>query len=237
MKLWILPSEEVIKSEMKKAMKEHRFPGPQDEENNQGGPTEQEKEFIRQNKDFMNKIIKLSEKYGGNFDGSIQVVDSESDEVIFNIYVEINEEEIIKITPMLPEENPERDATMKIDFEKIYDIIDIEEKEMQSTRIESPPWAPKSIKPTQKVKEVVSGVKMYFKMRSLVSSSEITPSSAEKDVESMFFEVMKMMMGGPGEGDEEFKPEEFEELDGGEFSEEDISSWESKEKLTGNVIG
>ena len=75
---------------------------------------------------------------------------------------------------------------------------------------------------------------MYFKMRSLVSSSEITPSSAEKDVESMFFEVMKMMMREPGE---EFDEENFEELQEGEFSEEDISSWESKEKLTGNVIG
>ena len=227
MKIWILPSKEVIKFEMKKAMKEHRFPGPQDEENSQNGPSEEEKEFIRQDNDFMNKIKKLSEKYGGSFDGSIQIMDSESEVVIFNIYVEINEEDIIKITPMLPEETPERDATMKIDFEKIYDIIDIEEKEMQSTRVESPPWAPKKIKPTQKVKEVVSGVKMYFKVRSMVSSAEVEPSSAKDDVKSIFGDVMKMMMGEPdGEPEREEEP-----------SEEEITSWESKESLTGNVIG
>lgn len=226
MKIWILPSKEVIKFEMKNAMKEHRFPGPQDEENSQNGPSEEEKEFIRQDKDFMNKIIKLSDKYGGSFDGSIQVIDDENGEVIFNAYVQLNEEDIIKITPMLPEETPERDATMKIDFEKIYDIIDIEEKEMQSTRVESPPWAPRKVEVKQKVKEVVSGIKMYFKMRSLISSSEIAPSSAEKDVESLFNEIMKMMMSGPDDGPKEEEP-----------SEEEISAWESKEKLTGNVIG
>ena len=229
MKIWILPSQEIVKHEMEKAMKEHRFPGPQDEENSQGGPSEEEKEFIRQDEDFMNKIRELSDKYGESFDGALQIVDN--GEIIFNVYVQINENDIIKMTPMLPEETPEKDATIQLEFEKIYDLISIGEKEMRSTRIESPPWAPSRIKPTEKVKEVVSGIKMYFKMKSLVSSSEVVPSSAEKDVKNMFNEVMKRMMedGNGPEG-------EFSE-DDERGTEEDISSWESKEKLTGNVIG
>ncbi len=228
MKIWIFPPKEIIKFEMKKSMEEHKFPGPQEEENN-GELTESEKRFIRQDEGFMDKIEKLSDKYGGSFDGSIQIIDYETNDVIFNIYVEINEEDIMKITPMLPEETPKIDATMKIDFEKIYEIIDIEEKEMQGARVESPPWAPRKVEVRQKIKEATSGIKMYFKMRSLISSSEITPSSAEKDVESIIFEVMKMMMKDP---EEQFEPEEESES-----GEEEVSTWESKATLTGNVIG
>ena len=228
MKVWIFPSEEVIKFEMKKAMKEHRMPGPPEEESNQGELTEEEKEFIRQNEGFMNKIEKLSEKYGGDFNSALQIVDFETDEIIFNAYVEINNDDLIIITPMLPEENPTVDVTVKLDFNKIYDLISIEEKEMGGARIESPPWAPKRIKPIQKIKEVTSGIKMYFKRKSLINSAEISPSSAEEDMGDILGDIMGRMMGEPS-GEEPNKEEEP--------SEEEISAWESKETLTGNIIG
>ncbi len=231
MKVWVFPSEEVIKFEMKKAMKEHRMPGPPEEESNQG-PGEQEKEFMRQDRDFMENIERLSEKYDGDFSSAFQIADPETNEIVFNAHIKINSDDLMAISPMLPEENSEVDATVKLDFNKLYDIISIEEKEMSGIHVESPPWAPKRIKPIQKIKEVTSGIKMYFKMKSFINSAEISPSSAEDDVNSILENVMKMMMGGPDGKSPEGEPEEGEEP-----GEEEISAWESKETLTGNVIG
>src|SRR3989338_7914764 len=63
MKTWLFPSKEFIGYEMKKAMKEHEFPGsPEDkaERKNEEGLTAEEKQAIKQDKNFMKKIKKIS---------------------------------------------------------------------------------------------------------------------------------------------------------------------------------
>ncbi len=198
MKLWIFPSKEFIQYEMKKAMKNHEFPGPPEdkvERKNQEGLTPDEKERIKQDKKFMEMINTIAEKYGGSMDLAIQFKDLEKDEIVFNLYVQVNEDEIIKMTPMLPEEVASKDATAEIDFEKIYDLIYSQEKEMAGERIESPPWDRK-IQPTQKIKEIANGVGMYFKVRSIMNSAKITPEESEKDIKNLFKKFMSMMMKG-----------------------------------------
>ena len=54
-------------------------------------------------------------------------------------------------------------------------------------------------KPTQRVKEVVNGVKMWFKMRGVINSAEVTPKSAKGEVKSLFksfFSIIKKAEGG-----------------------------------------
>jgi len=232
---WVFPSKEFIGYEMKKAMKEHEFPGsPEDkaERKNEEGPTAEEKQAIKEDKSFMKKIKKITEKYGGNLDAVIQLKDSETNEIVFNLYVEINEDDILKIKPMLPEEVPSEDVKVVIDFEKIYEMIYFSEKDMKGAQIESPPWDKKS-PPMQKIKDVVNGVKMYFKVRGIMNSAEVYPKEAKSDVKSLFNSFFSMMMkSGKGPGEEEMQKEPGEEKASG--VEEDVLG--SKEEITGEII-
>jgi len=239
MKIWIFPPKEFMVYELKESMKNHEFPGSPEEKmerKNEEGFTEEEKELIRQDKGFMKKIRKISEKYNGNLDLVVQFKDPETGAVVFNLYAPVNEEDIIKIEPMLPEEVPAEDVRVEIDFNLIYEMIYDSEKDMKGERIESPPWD-RTPRPTQKIKEITNGIKTFFKIRKIINSAEYYPADAEKEIKSLFRDFLWMMLksvgkgeGPPGEGEiDEEKTEEIKEI------EEQL--WESKEKITGEVIG
>ncbi len=232
MKIWVFPPKEFIEYEMKKAMQNHEFPGPPEEKakrEREEGPTGEEREMIKQDKEFMNKIRKFTEKYGGNVDVNVQFKDYETNEIVFNLYAKINENEIIKIKPMLPEEAAENDITIIIDFERIYELILIQEKEMKGTHIESPPWD-KRVEPIQKIKEIANGIRMYLKVRSILNSAEITPEEAKGDVKKMMQIFFSMMAKGE-EGKQKGESEPSEK----EIGKNEIP-WEDKESITGEVI-
>lgn len=200
MQIWIFPPPEFMKAEMKKAMAIGEFPGPPEEKmerRNQEGPTAEERKYIKQDKKFMKFIRELSGKYGGNLEGVVQIVDG--DEIIFNVYIEVNEDVIMVAKPMLPEETPKVDVTVKIPFELVFEIIEGGQKEMMGSHIESPPWDRKA-QPIQKVKQIISGVKMYFTVRKIISSSEVIPTSAEEDVREFLKKMFNMAMKGGREG-------------------------------------
>ena len=229
MKFWIFPPKEFLKYEMKKAMTSGEFPGaPEDkrERENQEGLTEEEKQSIKQNEAFMNKIKKLSEKYNGNFDLVAQLKDFEANEVVFNLYVQINEEDIITMQPMLPENNPQEDARIEIDFQEVYDLVYSMQKEMDGERIESPPWDRKSQEGG--IKQMTNGIKIYLKVRGLLNSANVYPAEAESDVRDLVKTVLKMMMkgesgeGGEGEGEATTKEQAA-----------DKTLWEEAEKNSG----
>jgi len=237
MKTWIFPSKEFIEYEMKKAMKNHEFPGsPEDkmERKNEEGMTAEEKEMIKQDEGFMKLIKEASGKYGGNLDAVVQFKDLADNEIVFNLYVQVNENDIIKMTPMLPEEVPEKDVTAEIDFEKIYDLIYSQEKEMRGEQTESPPWDRK-MQPIQKIKDAVNGAKMYFKVRSIMNSATFTPAESEGDMKKLFKKAFSMM-GKEGKSG----GEESTAVSGEGNTEEDKGTeqgvWDSKEKITGEVI-
>ena len=158
--------------------------------------------------------------------------DKKKDEVVFNIYAKIDEENIIKMEPMPPSEMPEQDMRIEIDFDKVYDLIYSSEKEMQGERIESPPWSRKS-QPVQKIKEAVNGIKMWFKVKSMLNSADYSPSESKSDAKTLLNEFMsKMMEGGDdrGKGKDRDMKEEKDNQDGKNL-------WDSKEKITGEVVG
>lgn len=221
MKIWIFPPKEFIIYEMKKAMTEHKFPGGEKEQadrENQDGPTEEEKEQIKQNEAFMNVIKKMDEKYGGAVDGIVQLKNNE--DIVFNLYVNINENDIIKMKPMLPEESPQEDIKIEIDFDKIYNFIHDTAKEMDGERTEMPPWDKKESVGT-KINDVKNAVGIYFKVKDILNSAKITPEAAEKDVRKMlnkfFAMMMKMDKGGDKQEDvseklDEASAEDFKEI-------------------------
>jgi len=230
MKIWIFPPKEFIIYEMKKSMINHEFPGSPEEKierRNEEGPTAEERERIKQNERFMRKIRDLSEKYDGNIDVAVEFRDYEKNEVVFNLYGQVNEEDILKIKPMLPEEITEKDIQIELDFEDLYDLIYTSEKEMRGAEIESPPWDKKSRKGG--VKNMVDGIKMYFKVRKMMNSAKIYPESAEKDAKELFDLFFKIMKEKDG-GEEDSNKKNSEEL------EPESEMLNSKEKLTGEIV-
>ncbi len=217
---------------MKQAMKNHEFPGGPEqklERKNEKGPTAEEREKIKQDEKFMSQIRAVSEKYGGNLDAVVRFVDN--GEVVFNLYAQVNENDIMKIEPMLPEEVPQEDVRIDIEFQKIYDMIYMQEKDMRGERIESPYWDKKA-QPIQKIKDIVNGGRMYFKGRDMMNSAKISPEANEKEARALMKSFFSMM--GKGEKNKE-------EMNQGEMKEkkdigEEKGVWEEKGKITGEVI-
>ncbi len=215
MKVWVFPPKAFIQSEMKKAMKNHEFPGPPEdkaERKREEGMTAEEKEMLKQNSGFMDKIKTISEKYNGNLNIAVQFKDFATEEIVFNLYVQVNENDILKIEPMLPEEAPATDATIEIDFERIYEMIYASEKDMRGARLESPPWDRK-MQPIAKVKEMVNGVKMYFKLKGLMNSAKISPEDSASDIKFLLKTFMSMKKSGDREGQSEDSQDQEENSD------------------------
>lgn len=212
MKIWIFPPKSFIIHELKQSMKKHEFPGSPEEKTdrkNEEGPTAEEKIEIRKDANFMKKVKDFGERYGGTADVVIQFKDYETNAVAFNLYAQVSEADILKVVPMLPAEVPQEDVRMELDFAKLYDLIYTSEKEMSGERIENPPWDKKE-QPIQKVKEVFNGIKMYFKVRDMISSAKIYPASEEGTARSMLnaFFVMMMKKGMGGEEKQQEKQQE-----------------------------
>ena len=223
MRIWIFPPKEFIKYEMKLSMENGEFPGPPEkkmERSNEGGLTAEEKEKLKGNGKFMKMVSSLADKYEGSLDVVVQLKDDE--EVVFNLYIEVNEEDILKMVPMLPEDVPAEDVRVEFDFDLVYDFIHTSEREMSGEEIESPPWEKK--KGEFSIGGIIDGIKMYFKIRKIVNSANYYPAESEGDVKSLFWEFTKMM----GDKDEEKRGERED----GEFEEEG----ESVEGMTGKAV-
>jgi len=234
MRLSFFPPKEVLKIEMKKAMEEGRFPGPPEERDEEQGPSEEEKDEMRRDKGFMKKIKKISDKYGGSFDVSVQLMDYNTGEVIFNIYGEINERDIIDMEPMLPEKVPEKDATVTVDFDKVFEFIKTSEKDMKDTHTEAPEWATIEEKPVEKIKNFIDGIKMFFKIRDLIASAQVEPKEAAGDINSLAMSFFKMMMSK--DRDKGPPPEDITEEEKEKLKEIQKEIFGSKPMITGKVF-
>jgi hypothetical protein len=239
MRVWIFPSKEFIKYEMQQGMENGELPGSPEEKmerKNQGGLTEEQKEQVRNDEQAMERIRGTAERYGGSLDFVIQFKDYETNEVVFNMFVRINEQVIMEVTPMLPEETPETDATVEMDFALLYDMIYTMEKDMMGNHLESPPWDRK-IRPIQKIKDMGNGIKMWNRMRKLKNSAIITPKG-DKAIEEFAGWVMENVMrgGGPGGPKEDMGRGEGEEGEGGEGREKGERPESFDQGISGKAI-
>jgi hypothetical protein len=213
MKVWIYPTKEFIKFEMQKSMEEHEFPGDSEEKmrhRNEGFPKKEVLEALRNDGDFMDLINDITETNGGNSRAVMQIIDYEGEEeVVFNVLTEINAEDLVKMEAMPIEEVGEYDTMIKIDFEKVYDLVSFSMEKMDGARIESPPWDHKK-QPIQGVKDFANGIRMYFKAKGIVNSAKVTPEENEDLAKD--FMIQFMQISGEKEDEREGPPEGFEDL-------------------------
>ncbi len=212
MKTWLFPSKEFFKNEMKKLMERHEIPGPQGEAK-RNTPTKEEMKRFMEDDNFIERVKDFNEKYGENL--VVQFKDFNTGEVVINIYMRINEEEVMYFEPMLPSEIPAEDVRIEFDVNKLLDIIEYEEK--GRIELESPPWDKRPR--TGFVKSVTDGARMFFMFTSLMNSAQANPESAEGDAKFFvrnFFEIVmeednKNKEGPEQEFDEENLPEGWED--------------------------
>ena len=157
-----------------------------------------------QDEDLMNNIRNFNQKYGEDL--VIQFKDFDTGDIVFNVYLRINDKEIIYFEPMPPAENPKENVKVELDINKLLDIIEYEES--GRIELESPPWDRQPR--TTFVKGAIDGVRMYMMFMSLMNSLESAPSSAESDAKFFvryFFEAVM------GDGDKhEISEEEREKI-------------------------
>ena len=223
MEVWLFPSRDFFKREMQRAMKQHLMPGPAEEQiDKRNGPSEEEKERLREDEGFMEFIREFNGKYGENL--AVQFKDFSTGDVMFNIYVRLNEKELVYFEPMLPEETPAADVSIALDAEKLLDIIEFGEK--GHVEKQSPPWDQQP--PVGFVENVVDGAQMYLKFRALMGSMQVTPEFAENDAKMFMREFFDLVMGDDkGRGEPEGKEQGEEEFSEG-FGEEGLQ--DSKEE-------
>jgi len=206
MKLWIFPSRDFFKLEMKKAMERGEMPGPpEDIGENRNTPSEEEKRKLI-DEGILEDIRDFNEDFGEHV--VVQFVDFETGEVAFNIYTRVNENEILYFEPMFPEDNPSEDVRIELDVEKMLDIVEF--METGHVELESPPWSQK--KRIGVVEGVTDGVQMFFKFRSLMNSARVFPESAEEAGDFYMRDFFSIIMGDEGDRDrDDFDDEEFTE--------------------------
>ena len=205
MKIWLFPSRDFFKAEMKKSMETHKLPGPPEEEQ-RNKLSEDEKRELREDEEFMDRIRSFNEN-GENL--VIQFKDFDTNEVVFNIYMRINEQELIYFEPMPPSEIPAEDVKVELDINKLLDII--EYSETGRVELESPPWDRQPRVGT--IKNVIDSARMFFMFRSLMNSAVVTPQSAKED--SLFFvrNFFEVVMGDENRGSENRDNEEEKNFD------------------------
>ncbi len=199
MKIWLFPSRDFFKAKMREAMEKHVIPGENPDEEKF---SEDEKQRLREDERFMESVREFNNKYGENL--VIQFKDFETEEIVFNVHVRINEEELIYFEPMPAAENPAENVKVEIDVNKLLDIIEYQES--GRIELESPPWDRQPR--TTFVKGAVDGVKMYFMFNSLMDSTVFAPSDSENSAEIFVDTFFKVVMGdgegpqGPPEGED-----------------------------------
>jgi len=195
MKVWLLPPKDFIKAELKKAMEQQRFPGPENEESDRDadeGPSSEDRKILQEDKSFMNRLRKITDKYGGNINASVQLKDGE--DLVFNLYARINEQEIMRMKPMPPELMPSKEITIILDFNKIYSLVEEQERESRSDRIESPPWDKK--RSENKIRDIKEAITIFFKIQAIITDAEIIPKTARTDVNSLIKAFLWKMISG-----------------------------------------
>src|SRR3989344_1082755 len=197
MRIFIFPPKNFIMYEFQQAMENRKFPGPaeeREERENEEGLTEEEKQQIRKDTAFMKKLRKAVEPYDGQMDASVQLFDTSTQTVIFNLYVQVNENDIMKLQPMPPEDQPEQDVVIRIDFDRAYALMDFVKREMEGGQLESPPWDKKPRRVTDTAKEMYNGIKIWLRVQGIINDLTVTPERDEQQMKSFMKSVIWEIM-------------------------------------------
>ncbi|MCK5283608.1 MAG: hypothetical protein KAK00_09470 [Nanoarchaeota archaeon] len=166
MQIWIFPPKEFIKENFRTSMEKGVMPGPPGEE--KPGPSPVEIKEAKQDKKFMKEITDISDEFEGSADFLITVNDD--DEILYKAMLTINPEIIFNFEIKNIDREP--DVTISVDFEFLYEIIEMIEKEME---LERPPWDERpGIR--EKIKGAIDQGKILAKITGAITTGKIKVS-------------------------------------------------------------
>lgn len=206
MRIFIFPPKKFIMHEFQQAMNNRKFPGPAEESEkrkNKEGLTEEEKQRILKDSAFMKKLRKAVTPYDGQLDASVQLFDTSTQTVIFNLYAQVNENDIMKLQPMPPEAQSAQDVVIKIDFDRAYALMDFAQRKMEGGHLESPPWDKRPRRFTDTAKEMYNGIQIWLRVQSIINDLTVTPERDEQQIKSFMKSVIWEIMTNSGDGDRE----------------------------------
>jgi len=177
-------SEEFIKKELKNAMENHEFTGSPEniaQREKTKGLLPEEKTKIMQDSILMQNIRELTSKYpDGNLNFQLTVVDSiNSNQIVYNAFGVLNEEDILKFKSMPPEESPAANVRIEVGFQELYDIMQTSREYKQDS-----PWGG-----TFSISNIFEATIDWIKMRSLRSNlmgSVKVHGSDEEKIKNLF---------------------------------------------------
>lgn len=183
----IFPSKTFVKNELVNNMEKGLFPGSSKSSSQRSinkGLTSSELENLRKNE----KVIGLIKTLGasspdGNTDVQLKILDGE--EVVYNMYIRINENEIAKAQPLTPEKTPNKNYELTLGFGEVYDILKDARKRTYS---QDSPWESGTLNPNTIINTAKDWISTQIKVRNLISSIKITPSSNENEIKDLFKE-------------------------------------------------
>ncbi len=111
-------------------------------------------------KDRFEKIVSLSEKYGGSFDAIIRIVDSKKD-MLLNKHLTINPEVIIS-SKTVYDESEDVDIVLEIKYDKLYNYIKYISRDVEGNQKKNADWSKN--KSTNDVKHVIGILSRGFDM-------------------------------------------------------------------------
>ncbi len=205
MKLWILPSKEFVKVELIESASRGEFPGP-DGDRGQPGPSKEELDEIRRDRERMDTVFELSERYGGEakFKGYIK----DGEESVAEILITINPRDIVKIEPGFETSEEEIDGRMYVNFDFLFDIVSHEERERGGDRIESPPWSDGKGGIVEGFGEVKDGVVTVTKIINALRSGDV-----RTEPEMGIWETIKLIRDVSSIMERDDEREDFEDFE------------------------
>lgn len=166
--IWVFPTKDFIKNEFQSAMGLGMVPGPEGNKKPELSPADIEE--AKRDKELMNLINSLSEKYGGEAKFFISIL--YGNETVFNVLITVNPDIVIKVEP-IKEYAEDYDARIIIEYDFFYKLISTIEKDVNGGQIQYPPWETTNMRIKDTIKNFVGGVKIFYLITSGVSSGNI----------------------------------------------------------------
>lgn len=188
----VFPSKEFVKKDLMKAKDGSQFPGSveskKERESNEGFTNLELRAFKKDTKLQSLLTDATSNLQDGYLDVQVEVVDKDTSEAVYNLYVRANKNEILMQPMPVEKVPPGLDAKITVDYNALYDVLyTSEENEKDATKYA--PWEGSKFRPLDAISSVGTWIDTRLKLNKLTSSIDVYPSNSNvKDIlEETFF--------------------------------------------------
>ena len=192
----IFLDKDFIKKELTAAMNAHSFPGSEetgiDRKINKGLTTAELNAF-KSDESLKSLIRDITANYKDNYlDAQVTFVDNINgkEEVVYNIYVKINEDNMF-IQSMPMDETPPVDTKIVVDYNDLYNLIAASEENLKETSTLNPPWKQGRFNVAEIINLASNWVKTQLRMNELTNTLQVKPDNS--NVKDLFKKVFFLM--------------------------------------------